>query len=321
MSTLIRKILILSFVVVDMTIFNISSNLIIKNFFPSSHINRPADQITTNFATTDNYTVLPLTKLVEVKIQPFQKVITDDLVVELKTSPAPIKAGEWTKMYWTISDAKTGNLVELDMSIHPSQHQLSHAYGFHEDLAGEMIHIHPRIKQTGAGTLEDSLVFDRPGKWYFVAQISRNNTLYNFRSELDVSGTIKKDILKINTDWTKKVGNYKITLSANPSKIKKNIPADIKFSFENTSTHVEPMINQQLLGSNMLFALQGKNIIWNEHGDGSVENISPQSGFSVKRHGATTNSVSYRLTFPEAGLWRIRLELAGAGDFYLAVGD
>lgn len=260
---------------------------------------------------------IPITRVVERYISPGENAVFDDLTIQFLVSPRAIEVGREVWFRWILKDAQ-GNLTAPDNNVHDA---LTHAYAVHDDGAGELIHIHPAMDEDIHILEFNQVVFTRPGVWHFQMQISKNGTIYNLLTDFSVVGEAETSPPRVSFDRKVLSGRSIVGLTLDPAVPKKNEPFTMRFEFENKEADYNPHVDQMIKNSNVLLLADRRNLMWNEHGDDSVAAVSEQAGFLVRRKKTSDRLLEYKTVVPEAGIWRVRLEIVGASDFHFKVAD
>ena len=165
--------------------------------------------------------------------------------------------------------------------------------------------------------------FKYPGKWRHVMQFAYQGKLYILYTPFSVheANAQNQSPMPSLPDRSRVQGEglNEVFLETSSEVIKKDTPLILTFTFHNIDNADD--IRPGLSNVNLVFALGGGQLFWNEHGDDSVKQVSNQSAFDVSQQDPTRKSVSYKATFPKAGAWLVRLEYRGEHNFFLDVDD
>lgn len=290
-----------------------SSNILLSPFIFTGKLEQQSTSLV-------NIVKRPIFQLVESELYSSKKLELGGLKIKLDLEPDRVKSGKTTGFYLEITDAKSGQVVDPDFTVH---NQPIHTYAIRKDLKSFLLHGHSRkILKGGKSYWKDEFIFPTSGDWMMVSEFPYKRVLYLLYLDISIEGENKPE-REINFSKQVKRQDWTITFET-VEKIRKSVPTDLAFIFKGPELKNSKPLSEifPISNANILFVNQEKRILWNEHGDGSTQKISHQSGFDTKMPVVGTRSLIYNTKFPEAGTWLIYLELMSEPiEFFINVED
>src|SRR5688572_431707 len=285
-------------------------------FADADHFARAWQDLATDPAVRDWNPKPPITDLRSAALAPGGAARAGDVLAHLEFEPAAPVAGGEIAAVWRFTD-RLGRPVELDRAMHSIP---LHAYAVRDDLAGEMVHMHP-LRQGDSADWHDMIIFPSSGRWHMVTQGHVGDTLYEFTTPLEVAGGREKIPAPADGARTRAMFQYEVTLDGMPPRIDPGIPARLHFT-----VHHAPEITKRAavqnarMRHNLIMAGAGSGALWNHHGDGSIDAIGARAPVPVVRKFSPDDPFDYEITFPSPGKWLIDFEYMGeSAQFWINV--
>lgn len=256
----------------------------------------------------------PITMTVSAELPRDRTVQVGELRASFATEPERPVAGSETKFIWTLTD-KEGKSVELHRIMHGIP---MHVYAVRDDLADETIHMHPP-QQEGTAVWRDRSTFGSTGAWRVHMQGTLNGVLYEFWTPLEVVGP-DTPATPLDAAKTRHQIDFDVRLEI-PERVRAGTPVPVRFDvrhiLELTPEQIEQFSRSR---HNLIIAKQGSPVLWNHHGDGTVDGVAKRAPVTVIRRATPGDPFSYDFTFPSPGVWLVYFEyLSGSASFIVTV--
>lgn len=251
----------------------------------------------------------PLAKRLAAPMAPGATTVIGDLVVRYWIDPLSPQAAMPGTVRWRITDT-AGLPVPIDTTMHNFP---LHVYGVREDLRDATLHLHPSSK--GDGYFADPLTFPSPGRWRLQMQFAKDDTLYELATTVDVDGAPGGALPAHDLAREQETRQFAVTMKG-PERLVVGEPARLAFAIRHDprfppKTDPVRQLSDARTQHNFILAHEGGDIIWNHHGDATVDSIGERLPLRVVRNFTPDTPYDYHVTFPRPGMWRILFEQNG----------
>ncbi|HEX8738496.1 MAG TPA: cupredoxin domain-containing protein [Pyrinomonadaceae bacterium] len=241
----------------------------------------------------------------------------DEYVVEFKAAPEQPKAEEQVDLSFTVRNSQGGVVKDLQI-VHEKP---MHLIVVSEDLA-EFYHLHPEAQADGS--YKASFAFKNGGKFKLYADLTPAKDRQMVRIfDLTIAGSERaKEALKTDAKFERTVEDLKVSMKPDGDFVA-NREITLTYSVFDARTNQPVTDLQKYLGETAHFVVVNKDLNEFVHAhpvsldnvkDGEHQhdaNSSPKH--DEKLSSAAANSVSARVSFPKAGIYKIWAEFQRNG--------
>ncbi len=233
------------------------------------------------------------------------------VVAEMKTEPASVKLGTPETITFAIKDAD-GNPVQ---KITPTHERTLHVIIASQDFT-VFSHIHPEDfgpitpAMKKAGEYAVHYTFPKAGRYLIGVDLAVNNKLISKHFEIDVAGEPRMGMPTSDFSGKKTFGDYQVTLSAKPARIKAGKKVTLTYYFIEDAKPVEDL--EPYLAAEMHVAIISTDLrqFIHEHGMSPGMNASEEDMAHMMMHGGVVPvkfgpELEVHTVFPVRGVYEI----------------
>ena len=253
---------------------------------------------------------LPIDSHKLVVAAPNQKTVLRKDIELVFRAPEKIEENVPIALSWEFRNPETKRAVMPDAVMHLIPF---HVYAVRSDLKTETFHIHPNFDGDKQEWPMNEMSFPSSGKWYITGQFVKDGVLYDLGSFINVGGANTDSEFESEIIKTVKTNFGAVKLDFEPKKTVKKQPVKMRVIFDpsegNETLGIQELIRPRR--TNLILASERIPFIWNEHGDGSVREISAEAGYAISKPVFEKNAIVFDIMFPESGYWLMRYDRSG----------